>query len=279
MKELVKAIVTAARAMPVLAKTDTNQYGGFSYVPIDRYYEVVAPVLFDHGLAFSVGEIEKPDLLGAGKGATVVFHYECVLMHISGESIRSRISIPHPWQGAQTSGSAMSYAAKCFLRSTFALVTGEQDADASDPRTAIPRPTSPPAERTGASLQPPQAGPTRPPAGQSPQPAGGIATHSGEDHPEVTQGDMEPLLDHYFDYNLPVLIDPGNDENFPWALARDIFCSIAPYVSDYPRLAEWYRLNIRVVEGMKVGDPASYEIIKGIFEERRKALLRQKGQV
>jgi hypothetical protein len=276
LKNLVQAMVTAASAMPVLAKTDTNQYGGYAYVPIDRYYALVAPVLFANGLAFSIGEFDKPDLVGSGKGATAVFHYECVLLHVSGESLRSRVSIPHPWQGAQTSGSAMSYAAKCFLRSTFALVTGEQDADATDPRLEAqekaPRQRSP-AEVVGASVPQPQAGPASPPAG-SPPPAGGAL--SGP-LPELTQGELNPILDHYFDGNLPILIDPGNDAQFPWTLARDVFHSFAPLIEEYPRFAEWCRLNIRVIEGMKQADPDSYAQVKRIFEERRKALLGKKG--
>ena len=41
----------------------------------------------------------------------------------------AEMSILHPLQGAQTTGSAASYAEKIFLRTLFKIVTGEPDAD------------------------------------------------------------------------------------------------------------------------------------------------------
>src|SRR3990167_7206921 len=124
MKNLIQAMVDAAQEMPSLAKTAVNHFGGFSYVPIDTYYQQISPVLYRHGLVWTISEGRPPTILDK---KAMIFHYRCDMMHVSGEHLGIEISIPHPIQGAQTAGSAMSYAAKCLLRSTFSLVTGEPD--------------------------------------------------------------------------------------------------------------------------------------------------------
>lgn len=137
------AIAEAAKAMPVLRKGDKNPHGNYSYVSVDDFYESAGSVVHAHGITWAVRETGT-DLIVVGEkqvGGKAVpqwamkFHYEFDLMHTNGVRLEEFFSctIVHPIQGAQTSGSAMSYAVKLFLRSTFAIVTGEKDADATAP--------------------------------------------------------------------------------------------------------------------------------------------------
>jgi hypothetical protein len=155
-----EAINAAAKAMPSLRKGDRNQHGGYAYVSIDDYFEQAAAVAHDNGLSWSMREVSSETVvvgekMVAGKAVpTWAFKvkYEFDLMHVSGVYLESFFSttILHPLQGAQTAGSAMSYAAKLFMRNVFTVVTGEQDADAT-PSDAFdlgpsssPRPVSAP---------------------------------------------------------------------------------------------------------------------------------------
>lgn len=137
-----KAINDAASAMPSLRKGDKNAHGGYNYVSIDDYFEQAGSVVHTHGLSWSIREVSSETVqVGekmVGGRATPTWglkvKYEVDLYHVSGVMLDTIFSttILHPLQGAQTAGSAMSYAAKLFLRNTFGIVTGEQDADASD---------------------------------------------------------------------------------------------------------------------------------------------------
>jgi hypothetical protein len=132
---IAKAIVAAARAMPSLVKGDRNAHGKYNYVPIDDYYKDAASVALQHGLTWRIREVSSEIRMApsSGKDAFRVT-YSFAVMHEDGDVIEDffRVTILHPLQGAQTAGSAMSYADKLFMRTTFHIVTGEQDADASD---------------------------------------------------------------------------------------------------------------------------------------------------
>ena len=138
-----EAVNAAALAMPSLRKGDRNQHGGYQYVSIDDYYEKAASVAHKQGLNWTIRELSSEKVMvgekvGAG-GVVVPVHalkiaYEVDLMHTSGVILDGFFagSILHPLQGAQTAGSAMSYVAKLFMRAVFNIVTGEQDADATE---------------------------------------------------------------------------------------------------------------------------------------------------
>lgn len=143
LKPLMMAMVAAAKAMPSLRKGDRNPHGGYAYVSIDDYFEKAAQVAHEHGLTWTIEEVSSDtrimgEKLGPGGKATPVYawvvKYSFHLFHESGVGIADffSVTILHPIQGAQTAGSAMSYAAKLFLRNAFHIVTGEQDADATD---------------------------------------------------------------------------------------------------------------------------------------------------
>lgn len=136
-EQINKALIAAAKAMPSLRKGDRNAHGNYAYVAIDDYYEIAAKVVVDNGLTWKIREVacDRIEVQGRQRLETaVVTTYEVDLMHESGERLDGffRATITHPLQGAQTAGSSMSYLDKLFLRTTFHIVTGEKDADATD---------------------------------------------------------------------------------------------------------------------------------------------------
>ncbi|CAB4122886.1 Essential recombination function protein [uncultured Caudovirales phage] len=127
-------IAATTMAIGTLAKDARNQHGGYNYVSVDDYYEGVAKVAASNGLSWIVREIESGDPTPTGaKGSLVVKFTYAVDLYFDDGAVSDiwRTSIFHPFAGAQTSGSAMSYADKMFMRSTFKVQTGEGDADAA----------------------------------------------------------------------------------------------------------------------------------------------------
>jgi hypothetical protein len=136
-KKIHTALVAAAKEIPHLRKGEQNAHGNYAYVPIDGFYEQVAPIVLKHGLTWKVREVscETFEVQGRSRLETAVrTTYEVDVMHEEGDTISGffKATITHPLQGAQTAGSSLSYLDKLFLRTTFHIVTGEKDADATD---------------------------------------------------------------------------------------------------------------------------------------------------
>lgn len=135
--EVIVAIIKTALAVPSLAKSERNDHGDYNYVSIDRFYDEVAREAMKNGLTWKAREISGGTVATPkGPASAYMASYEFDLMHANGFIWANffSISIMHPLQGAQTAGSAMSYAEKQFMREVFKVRTGEQDADATDSR-------------------------------------------------------------------------------------------------------------------------------------------------
>lgn len=133
-KEVVAAIVAAGTEMPSLIKGDRNQHGGYNFVSVDKYYEEVASVALKNGISWKFRETAS-DLVDTGRAMAMRFAYAVDVIHGPSGKVWSDFfttSILHPLQGAQTAGSALSYADKLFMRTTFHIVTGEGDADSTN---------------------------------------------------------------------------------------------------------------------------------------------------
>lgn len=140
--KLAALIIKVAGEVPALRKEDENLHQKYSYVSIDGYYETVATIATEAGLFWSIREHSSPKLVvveGEKNGNVTrtpvfLFTYVFDVFSAAGESVPGYdiVCVPHPWQGAQTSGSARSYADKLFMRTMFKVVTGEADADAAD---------------------------------------------------------------------------------------------------------------------------------------------------
>lgn len=138
-KGIYSRIIAVSCAVGSLDKSERNPHAKYNYVPIDDFYKEVARKAVECGLSWAVREV---DCVVAGStqtrnGSQPVFRYsyEFDMFDEDGNEVAafSKLSILHPLQGPQTSGSAMSYAEKLMMRSTFKVVTGEKDADAVDP--------------------------------------------------------------------------------------------------------------------------------------------------
>ena len=138
-KSLLAKIVAVSNEIPSLDKSDTNPHARYKYVPIDGFYKEVATIAKKHGLLWNVKEVgcEVVGNSSTKSGPVPVFRYryEFDIYDKDGNYAPcfASISILHPLQGPQTSGSAMSYAEKLMMRSVFKVVTGERDADEVDP--------------------------------------------------------------------------------------------------------------------------------------------------
>jgi hypothetical protein len=142
MSNIAKAIVAVTSEIKSLAKGEKNQHGGYNYVPIDNYYAEVGKVAAKHGLTWVLKVVGFEHLPNLGKSGAVNFTYAVDLLHSDGDEKKdfTSLNILHPIQGAQSSGSAMSYADKVFMRQLFKIETGEMDADATNPNEVSGKP-------------------------------------------------------------------------------------------------------------------------------------------
>lgn len=129
------AIIKTRKDVGTLGKAAVNPHGNYKYVSIDKYYEVVASAAAKNGLFWTISEIKSTLNPNIGKTGVLDASYTITMYHESGAVVYefSRIGMVHPIQGAQTVGSAMSYVDKVFMRQIFAVSTGEEDADATNP--------------------------------------------------------------------------------------------------------------------------------------------------
>lgn len=121
-----RKIMAVSKSLPDLKKNDENESGGWKFVSIDDYYDKIARHIAGQGLFWIMREHSiKPD------GGDLMITYEADLIDDEAGMFKGfwRLTIPHPFQGAQTAGAALSYADKAFMRSVFKVVTGEPDSD------------------------------------------------------------------------------------------------------------------------------------------------------
>lgn len=133
-KAIYAAIIEVTKRVGTLGKGAFNPHGQYKYVSIDKYYEAVGSAAADVGLSWYLVQDKFEIHPTVGKSGMVEVGYQVNVFHESGESIPgfSYTSVIHPIQGAQTVGSAMSYADKVFQRQLFKIATGEEDADSTN---------------------------------------------------------------------------------------------------------------------------------------------------
>src|SRR4249920_3194973 len=119
---VIAAIIATKLALGKLVKDETNPFHRYKYVPIDTYYEHVASTAAQNGLTWRTNIVEIAHFIETvenGKTQHILrFDFSVDLMHTSGMVWENwqRLTIFHPTQGAQTTGSAMSYAEKLMMR-------------------------------------------------------------------------------------------------------------------------------------------------------------------
>ena len=122
------AINAAMGQIHKLAKGDHNQHGNYSFASVDAFLDLCRPICAEHGLHPQVDSISS-ETFSAGNGKLwAKFSYQLAMSHISGEKTDNvGMDVMLPLTGAQTSGSAQSYAVKQFLRGLLMISTGDKD--------------------------------------------------------------------------------------------------------------------------------------------------------
>ena len=94
-----------------LVHDSKNNHQKYSFVGIDKYYEYIRPLLNVHGLMIIPNEVES-SLSDSGKTLKAIFEF--YILHKDGEMWQFPIkrTVYIPFHGAQTCGSALSYADK-----------------------------------------------------------------------------------------------------------------------------------------------------------------------
>jgi len=128
-KIIAKAMGEIQKNIPQLVYDARNEFAGYDYVSIDGYYAQLRPLLSEHGIQIVPTE-ERSGISADGKTLKVTFAF--YVLHESGEiwNFPIRHSVFVPYQGAQSAGSAMSYADKFVMRTLFKIPTGDQEPEA-----------------------------------------------------------------------------------------------------------------------------------------------------
>lgn len=119
-KDIALALSKAQAEFPAISKDAKNPFFKSNYATLDKVIETVKPILAKHGLAISQGN-------EATESGLIV---TTILMHISGEWIRSELSMPVVKNDPQGFGSTQSYGRRYSYASILGLAT-ESDDDAN----------------------------------------------------------------------------------------------------------------------------------------------------
>ena len=122
------AISAAMGEIQKLGKDDKNPHGNYSFASIDAFLDMCRPICAAHGLHPLVNTVASETFEAGNNKLWAKFTYQISLAHTSGENIEPvGMDVMLPLTGAQTSGSAQSYAVKQFLRGLFIISTGDRD--------------------------------------------------------------------------------------------------------------------------------------------------------
>jgi len=145
------AIAASAREVRVIGKSERNKFDGYDFASIDKFLMLVNPICGRNGLfpIIAQREVEFYDNVNSkgGKSVWARFFFDVTLYHSTGQTLGPvNMMVAVPMNGAQTSGSAQSYALKQFFRSTLMIPTGDKD-DADLNATETHRSTPPAAAK------------------------------------------------------------------------------------------------------------------------------------
>ena len=146
-KEIASAIVLVMKAVGRLANDAKNQHGNYGYVSASAFLAAINPACAEAGLIIAPMEMgnsmETIEVSGRdGKPSLrrmVRMTFGFVLIHESGttwSNPRDTRTVMVDHTGAQSYGSAQSYALKQYMRALFMVATGDPDADQSEQHQA-----------------------------------------------------------------------------------------------------------------------------------------------
>lgn len=256
MDAIATALLAASTEMPTLAKAARNQHSDYSYVPIDDFYRVVPQIARKYGLTWRIRETAWSHA-EIGKHGAIAFTYHFDVIHVSGTILvdYASFTIVHPVQGAQTSGSAASYAEKLFMRTTFKLVTGEPDADSTDSGAFT------------SNWTPPITG--------SPGPELTLVDEPSDDPMvELTAEEYELVGSHSNELQQPVVdvqkLSDGDVEKLQ--VVEKLFQAWVPECQDITGLYKFHEDNLVALEFVQSVDPIMRQRIRDLFNQRRDQL-------
>lgn len=256
------AMVRIAQAVPQLGKADRNQFAKYNYVSIDKYYDTIARLAAANGIMWQAREIENIIVKDVGKDGSFRITYDFNLYHESGDMIEgfAAFTVLHPIQGAQTAGSALSYAEKLFMRSAFKVVTGEEDADATnpddlkikekvaaDPNVKVVKEAFPDAKVTQVRAKT-EAG-----------------TNVPDPSPEVA------IVERLNKYQNPILKKDADD----WEAVANVLCRAVNASKELDQVMTLWKDNIGVIEKLKVANEDLHEEVRAAFSTMRKQFTKK----
>ena len=131
MDKILPAVSKAMSEIKILGKDNKNAFDKYMFASIDDFLAMVNPICVSNGLIFHMqeGEIVEFTKKGRnGESSWLRFRFEITAYHSSGQCLPPVIrSVEVQRTGAQSSGSAQSYALKQYLRSLLLIPTGDKD--------------------------------------------------------------------------------------------------------------------------------------------------------
>lgn len=133
-KNIFAALAAAMSDVKRLSKDSRNVEQKYSFASVDDFLSMTGPICAAHGLIVCMDEDEVVEFERQGKYGTTFWlriRFVVTVCHVSGECLPpSRRTVEVIRTGAQSFGSAQSYALKQFLRALLQIPTGDkEDAD------------------------------------------------------------------------------------------------------------------------------------------------------
>lgn len=135
-KNIAAAVVKVAQTVKRLGKDGNNKHGNYNFTSVDKFYEVVGPMMADAGL-FTMANMTDSEIIkpqeGERGGSQLHTTFDIYLAHESGDvygPLRRDVAVVAA--GPQAYASAESFVTKYFIRNLFKVPTGEHDADEQD---------------------------------------------------------------------------------------------------------------------------------------------------
>ena len=125
-KVIANALFQIQSQIGTLGYDSNNEFAKYKYVSIDKYYEKLRPLLNDAGLMIIPDEVHN-EISEDRKIFKAT--YQFTILHKDGAvwTYPIRRTIALPFTGAQSCGSALSYAEKIAMRTIFKINSGERD--------------------------------------------------------------------------------------------------------------------------------------------------------
>lgn len=268
--EITAAILAVRKSVRSLKTDAFNKHDNYSYVSIDTYYEKVATLANEAGLVWRGRQTECTLIEGQGKTKDrlymrITMSYD-VMAGAASVDHYSSFTILLPHSGAQTTGIAVSYADKVFMRTTFCVPTGEQDADAEPSGQPLVKQYDP-------LLDVPEAPPVRPasistqedaPITLPPRVRPGSKPAHDEDGviPEV-----DPNIFPSFGGGMPIATKAQVNAKSIGILV-ETFKTFMPLCKSVTGLKAWHADNAGVLDLIQSIDPTARTKIQGMFSAR-----------